>query len=66
MTRQDKILTAYFILGLPGLPIACLMWLIGKYAMQDEKYFCNKVMFCSMMISSTIFGFLCYLLFKLC
>lgn len=66
MTRQNKILTAYFIFGLPGLPIACLMWVLGKYIFQDEALYGNKVGFCSVMISSTIFVAIYYLIFKLC
>jgi hypothetical protein len=66
MTRQNKILTAYFIFGLPGLPIACIMWLLGKYIIQNEEPFGNKVGFCSIMIASTVFMVLYLLLFKLC
>ena len=30
-TRQKIILTTYAILGLPGLPLACLFWLSNRY-----------------------------------
>lgn len=63
MTRQNKILTAYFVLGLPGLPIACMMWLIGKYIFQSKNLY-SKEMFCSMMFTSTIFGIIYFLLIK--
>jgi hypothetical protein len=37
MTKQQIKLTIMFILGLPGLPLACIFWLMLKYIFQSES-----------------------------
>ena len=40
MTKYNKtVLTIYFILGLPALPIALVMLLMQRYIMGDEGVF---------------------------
>ena len=69
MTKYNKtVLTIYFILGLPALPIALVMLLMQRYIMGDEGVFKpeNREDFiyltCTYMITFTLFALLPMLL----
>lgn len=68
-TRQKIICSIYFILGLPGLPLAIIMILMQRYLTVDNELFKPEnrkdliIFFCSWMIASVIFaGLICLLL----
>ena len=60
--RQKIILSVYFILGLPGLPLAVIMLLMQRYLFEFKELFQPEnrgdlaIFFCSYMITFTIFG----------
>jgi hypothetical protein len=53
MTKQNIKLTIFFILGLPALPIACVMWLMNRYIFDDKNQ--SKELFISFMLAATVF-----------
>jgi hypothetical protein len=60
-TYQKVILTVYFVLGLPMLPIIPMIWLMKRYLFEDKKFLKPEnrqsliVEACSWMITYTIF-----------
>jgi hypothetical protein len=66
-TRQKIILTVFAIVGLPGLPLACLYWLLNRYIFGNRNQ--TWVEFITFMAAITfttaLFGGLYLLLTKL-
>lgn len=71
MTKQNIKLTIMFMMGLPGLPIACVSWLLDRYVIAPDmppqnRFLGTKEMFISLMVACTVFGAIVYSLVKIC
>ena len=60
MTRQNTKLIIMFIIGLPGLPMACLFWLLERYVSAydlppEKRMSHSKEGFIAMMCAMTAF-----------
>lgn len=69
MNKQNIKLTIMFILGLPGLPVACVGWLMDRYIVgyqekPEERMLGTKEAFIAYMCTCTIFIGFCFLLIK--
>lgn len=65
-TRQKIILSIYFVVGLPALPIVPVLGLLQRYVMEDKKLFSPEnrqyliITVCSWMITYSVFFSIIY------
>jgi hypothetical protein len=60
MTKQNIKLTIMFLFGLPGLPFACVAWLLDRYIVAynlppEKRAYGTKERFIACMVACTIF-----------